>query len=283
MVTRLEGVRSAEAALEKAGLAWGIRQEPIYDVDRDKIPTHKAIVRADTGDRLAVVKNSYEPVDNFTFGFFDVLCNRFGARYEFAGSVGQGQKVWLQARVGSFFAEKSDEVRTYITLLNSFDQSTSLRVLLGGVRMFCNNQLTKCIDSASLNICIRHSSSIHEKLDQAFTLMDQSLSGFRVFEKKAQFLARKSVNGAQVQRFLDIVLPNENDESSRIRNARDRTVQLFESGKGNTGRSAWHLFNGFVERLDTDGGGDQDRLEFSRQFGYRADRKGRAFQAALAL
>ncbi len=110
---------------------------------------------------------------------------------------------------------------------------------------------------------------------------DLSITSFGLFVNKAKILAHKTINERQVRQFLDELIPDSG--STRSKNARERVVELYRSGKGNHGRSGWDLVNGFAEHIDHDGNGDQDSLIDSRLFGYRAAQKSRAFDLALAM
>ena len=284
MLVKLDGVRSATTALQKSGLDWTVREEPVYDSSDRVIPSHKTIVRADTGQRLSVVKKSFHPIDNYVFSFFDIICQRYGATYQYGGMINNGCKVFLQASLDAFEIQKGDEIVPYICLLNSFDSSSSLKAFISPVRLFCSNQLTKCIRSATTNISIRHTSGIHEKVNEGFRIFNLSVAGLQVFKQKASFLAKKPVNKKQVNQFLDEMVPiNTESKSTRIKNKRKRIVELFTCGKGNKGQSCWDLFNGYAEHLDWDGKGCPDRLLESRLFGHRASSKGKAFEVAMAL
>ena len=50
-----------------------------------------------------------------------------------------------------------DDVDTYLTLLTSHDATASMTIALSMVRLFCQNQINRCLREASNKVKIRHS------------------------------------------------------------------------------------------------------------------------------
>lgn len=283
MLTNLSGksIRTAEQALAASGLSWGIRESSVYDAAGKPMKGYKALCRTDTGAQLSIVKDTYSTIDNSVFGFFDAVCKKQNAEYVAGGSLDGGRRVFLSARVGRMEIQRGDEVDCNLILLNSFDGSSSLRALICPWRLVCSNQLSRAAKESVANISIRHTSGINDRVLEAFKLFNMSMTSFGLFVNKSKLLAHKNINSQQVKQFLDEMVPDSG--ATRSKNARDRVVSLFQSGKGNHGRTAWDIVNGYVEHLDWDGEGEKDRLIDSRLFGYRAQQKARAFDLALAL
>ena len=97
------GKKVAEApcskeALELAGLNWRVLQEPIYTDTQELIAGYKANVRDIDRRVLGVVTDRYRVIQNEdAFSFTDALLGE-GVRYETAGSLQDGRKVWMLAR-----------------------------------------------------------------------------------------------------------------------------------------------------------------------------------------
>jgi hypothetical protein len=108
-----------------------------------------------------------------------------------------------------------------------------------------------------------------------------SIKAFDVFQEKSKFLAQKLVDKQMVQRFLDEVI--EDTGSTRVKNQREKVQELFESGRGNFGKSAWHLYNGATEFVDHFRSSDSKKRLDSAMFGSGALLKEKAFATALAL
>ena len=97
--TRVIEALSSEDALIAAGLNWNVIQEPIYTGENEPISGYKANVRDSDRKVLGVVTDRYKVVQNHeAFVFTDALLGQ-GVRYETAGSLQEGRKVWLLAHM----------------------------------------------------------------------------------------------------------------------------------------------------------------------------------------
>jgi len=82
-----------------SGLNWNVIQKPIMTTSYTPIPGYKANIR-DTDNRvLGVVTDRYRVVQNSeAFAFTDALLGE-GVRYETAGSLQDGKKIWILAKL----------------------------------------------------------------------------------------------------------------------------------------------------------------------------------------
>lgn len=97
--TRVEEAPASADALRLAGLDWQVIQEPIFTDNEELISGYKANVRDSDRKVLGVVSDRYKIVQNQeAFSFTDTLLGN-GVRYETAGSLQEGRKVWLLARL----------------------------------------------------------------------------------------------------------------------------------------------------------------------------------------
>ena len=90
----------SSAALELAGLDWTVTQKDIATADGGKvIPGFKANVRELDDKVLGIVTDRYKVVQNTeAFAFTDALLGE-GVRYETAGSLQGGRRIWLLAKL----------------------------------------------------------------------------------------------------------------------------------------------------------------------------------------
>jgi len=282
MLIKLNGIRSAEQALEKANLMWSVEQAPLVTGNGLEVNSHKALYRSDSKKVLGVVGQDYEIIQNTTaFAFFDVVAERYGARYEYAGIIKEGRKIFLQAKLGkSFDVVRGDTVDCFVTLVTSHDGSSSLRAFLTPIRLFCQNQLIRAIKAATTNVMLKHTSNVNDRIRDAMNIFHMSTQAFEVFEEKARYLARKIVDKQMVERFLNEVIDG---SSTRAKNQREWVRELFENGRGNSGKSAWHLYNGAVEFVQYARTSDPEKSLDSAMFGTGAALAQKAFEASLVL
>ena len=102
------GVQVQEApeskdALRLAGLNWKVYQREVYTDSGIKIEGYRANVRNTDNKVLGVVTERYKIVQNEeAFSFTDALLGK-GVRYETAGSLQEGKKVWQDSRKNTSF------------------------------------------------------------------------------------------------------------------------------------------------------------------------------------
>ena len=97
--TRVESALCAEEALEQSGLDWNVIQRPIMTSDYHPIPGYKANIRDKDNRILGVVTDRYKVVQNAeAFAFTNALLGE-GVKYETAGSLNEGRKVWMLAKL----------------------------------------------------------------------------------------------------------------------------------------------------------------------------------------
>jgi phage/plasmid-like protein (TIGR03299 family) len=164
--TKLEQAPTSAEALAEAGLGWNVNLQPIQTADGVLIETHRAVRRDSDGSVLGVVGTDYRPLQNSeAFAWFDPFVQAGEATYETAGSLRDGKRVWILARLKGSDAvivpQSDDRVVKYVLLSNSHDGSLRARVGFTATRVVCANTLHVAHTSnASALIQIKHTASI---------------------------------------------------------------------------------------------------------------------------
>ena len=173
--------------------------------------------------------------------------------------------------------------------MNSHDGSTTLRVLLTPIRVVCANTLALAHRAdASKLIRLKHTKDIHENLANVREVMNVANQEFEATAEQYRLLARKSINQADLRRFVKKVFKVEDDKiSTRMKNTIEEILGKCESGKGNDLPSVrgtlWTAYNGFNEWLAYDRGhNEQNRLN-SLWFGDSANVNRFALETAMAM
>lgn len=145
---RVESALSSEEALEMSGLNWNVIQRPIMTGNYDLIPGYKANIR-DTDNRvLGVVTDRYRVVQNAeAFAFTDTLLGE-GVKYETAGSLQNGRKIWLLAKLPDKYIIEGDQIEPYLVFSSSHDGSGSIKVAMTPIRVVCQNTLNIALSTA---------------------------------------------------------------------------------------------------------------------------------------
>lgn len=192
---KVEEALSSSEALKEAELDWNVIQRSILTDTLMEIPGFKANIRDTDNQVLGVVTNRYKIVQNHeAFAFTDDLLGE-GVRYETAGSLQNGRKVWLLAKLPDNYIISGDRISPYLVFSNSHDGSGSIKVAMTPIRVVCQNTLNLALSNAKRIWTTIHTGDIKSKLDEA---------------KKTLLLAEYYMDklGAEVDRLNRIKIPD---------------------------------------------------------------------------
>lgn len=239
--TDVKDCTSAQEVMEKAGLNWNVEKcelsakmpltmrdsQMLFDnADEDEfaycgkvfrtVPNQYGTYRTDINQPLGIVKQKYEVVQNMdAFNFFDDAIGEGKARWEYAGMMGYGQKIYVAAKLPTEITVKGDPVETYLVFSNSHDGSSALDILFTPVRMFCLNCLNAALRNADSHIRLRHTKSVGEKLQQGKEVLKIACEYADDTKLLYESLAMATLSEKQVMEyFARIVLTDE--EVSRV-------------------------------------------------------------------
>lgn len=171
----------SKSALELAGLNWTVIQKPIKTQDGLPIPGFKANMRNTDNQVLGVVTDRYKVVQNQdAFAFTDKLLGE-GVTYETAGSLREGHRTWLLAKLPQRYIISGDEMTPYLVFMNSHDGTGAIKAAMTPIRVVCMNtllyadkymsELGKAIDRMNkINLSDRQ---VYEYIDALFPLLDE--------------------------------------------------------------------------------------------------------------
>ena len=109
----------------------------------------KTNVREDTGDVLGIVSDEYEVVDNAeAFRFLGELISS-DMRFETAGSLWDGRRVWVLARLPEYVELGGELAATYVYVANSHDNSMAVTAAVTPIRIVCANTLSAAVRQPS--------------------------------------------------------------------------------------------------------------------------------------
>jgi len=292
--TELKNPAKAREAIEAARLDYKVEIQPVYLKNGNEIAQAKATVA--NGKTLGVVGNGYRVIQNVeAFNFFDVVVGEGNAYYETCGALGQGERIWILAKVpGDIIVRKDDKIEKYLILTNSHDGKSSLRLYLSPVRVVCSNTLTASMHNAENNICIRHTGNVQDKVEEARRVLGITINYYKQFEQIVKSMANVQMSKATAENYFNTLLKvdgdKEDESAAQTINKRNELLGLFENGMGNDQPGIKHTvyaaYNAATELIDhhrTVKGANADPTKklSSIWFGSGADFKARAFDEAL--
>lgn len=162
--TIVQEAATSEEALRLAGLDWNVEQKPVIYNGEDT--GYKFNVRSSDDTVLGVVGSRYKPVQNTeAFAFTDELIGG-DVRYETAGSLASGKRIWLLAKMDDVKV-LDDTVEPFLCLTNSHDGYGSLKVCMTPVRVVCQNTLNCALSRAKRTWNVRHTGSVMNRVTEA--------------------------------------------------------------------------------------------------------------------
>lgn len=220
-----EAPTSAEA-LKLAGLDWTVEARDMWlNGGYEPIPGYKANVRSSDNKVLGVVSNKYRIVQNAeAFAFTDALIGG-DVHYETAGSLLDGKKIWLLAKLPDSEV-CGDKTETYMCFSNTHDGSGAVRVCMTPVRVVCNNTLNLALDTAQRAWSVRHVGDINTKLVEARQCLDMANKYMDELATRADQMANTTVSDARLREVLDSLFPEADDMTDRQK----RHVQDMKDG-----------------------------------------------------
>jgi len=211
--TRVEEALTSEDALHYSGLDWTVRQESMMTATFLDVPGCKANIRNDNNAILGVVSDSYQIVqNNEAFAFTDALLGD-GVRYETAGSLDGGRKVWLLARLPERYQLVDEDVDPYIVFTNTHDGSGAIKVAPTPIRVVCQNTLNLALNNAKRCWSAKHTSNVHSRIEDARNTLLFADKYMKALQEEAERMSMQRVTDKMFMNLVDKLLPLEDDAS----------------------------------------------------------------------
>lgn len=215
---------TSEDALRLAGLDWNVIQEPVLTKYNEMIPGYKANVRDKDRRVLGVVTDRYKVVQNSeAFAFTDALLEN-GVKYETAGSLQEGRKTWMLARLPHQYIINGDEVSPYLVFMNSHDGSCSIKCAITPVRVVCNNTLNLALRTAKRTWSCMHTGDIADKMLEARDTLFHASEYMAELGKSFDQLNRIRLSDQKVMEYIEMLIP-EPDKATDIQKKNIRKLR----------------------------------------------------------
>ena len=196
-------------ALELAGLDWHVVQKDILTTDGFPMEGFKANVRETDDQVLGVVTNRYKVVQNEeAFAFTDALLGE-GVRYETAGSLQNGRRIWILARLPQQYIISGDEITPYLVFMNAHDGTGAIKVAMTPIRVVCQNTLNLALSTAKRSWSVNHVGDIEGKLEDAKDTLLYAGHYMSELGKEIDHLSQKKLSDRQVYDYIDALFPDE--------------------------------------------------------------------------
>lgn len=204
---RVDHALSSEEALNEAGLNWEVMQKRLLTNDLQPVPGYFANVRSTDEKVLGVVTSRYKIVQNReAFAFTDELLGK-GVKYETAGSLREGRKTWILAKLPKTYRMAEDKVMPYLVFSNTHDGSAAIKVAMTPVRVVCSNTLNLALSRADRIWSCNHTGDMEMKLEDARKTLFMAEDYMSELSKEADKLTARKVTNAEIEEYIKLLLP----------------------------------------------------------------------------
>ena len=205
--TEVKTAPTSEDALVNAGLDWTVLQKNVFSEDGYLIPGCKANIRNTDRASLGIVSDKYKVVQNKeAFQFTDDLLGA-GVRYETAGSLQGGRKVWMLAKMPQRYIISGDEIAPYMVVMNSHDGSSGIKVAMTPVRVVCQNTLNLALRNAKRTWTTKHTENVMSRVHEAKETLQLAESYMGELGRSIDRLSRINLTDKKVMEFMESFFP----------------------------------------------------------------------------
>ena len=176
-----------------------IHGKDVYRVCENAFATY----RTDYNIPLGVVKSKYTPVQNVeAFSFFDEAIGKNKAIWQTAGFFGNGERIFVSAKLPDNILVNDDPVENYLVFTNSHDGSSGVKILFTPIRVVCENTLNAAVKGASNYVTYRHTANVHNKISVAQEILGISKIKVKEAQEYYNFLNTIKVTDNDVVRYI---------------------------------------------------------------------------------
>ena len=244
----MEAPTSADA-LSLAGLDWNVIQKSVVTEDGIPIPGFKANLRDTDKKVLGIVTDRYKVIQNIdAFSFTDELLGE-GVTYETAGSLQEGRRTWLLAKLPQRYIISGDEITPYLVFMNSHDGTGAIKAAMTPIRVVCQNTLNLALSTAKRYWSTNHTGDIRGKMEDArYTLLyaDQYMAELG---KAIDSLTRVKLTDRQVYESIDALFPllenpTEQQKKNILKMKEEMKLRYFDAPDlKHVGKNAYRFVN----------------------------------------
>ena len=249
---------NTEQILEQNGLNWNVVKKPLLYAGECTTEANNGlhstdyygIVREDTGEVFATVKEAYTPTQNHTIiETMQEIAGQNDLEIVKAMPFNEGRKVMVQMkRPNNHVVIGGQDTEQYIYAINSHDGSSSLKFGFMNKVIFCQNQFGWLNSNAISGY--RHTQSIQDKVKELpaiinFTSQEEKIANLQMFSDQ-------SATPTLVNDLIDYLtntdrMATEKDMSSRKQNMIYDIAHCIDSEMSRISHTKWGVFNGITK------------------------------------
>lgn len=225
MFQRISGCRTCEQVLGADHRDDCDLTGPVLDTDTSnlylEVPDHRIVERDDTQAVLGPVSDTFGLVYHSTMGEIIDAMYGAGAKFETAGSVEGGAKVWALVYLDEPYTLPGDDSESYpfTALLNAHDGTGAAKLVNTDVRVVCWNTYNAASmqgEKTGRQFVFRHTANVLDRIDEA----KEALAGLRETSKDwvalATDLFQLRADDMALNHFIGEFIPNPAEHGEQI-------------------------------------------------------------------
>lgn len=232
--------------LEQTATNWTVNKLPL--VSQDGLPTESfGMFRNDNNLWLGTIGKQYEPIQNFEMVETLIATTEEISEKHKGGMLFNGKKVYYQSEIDPIQVA-NDEVKRYVTILNSHDGSSSIGFGFSNTVVVCQNTFYKAMKDVQR---FRHTTTAKERLEIARKQVREILLAENEVMETYQRMADKKITNNAIKMVVadlfdfkpeDFENPVE-DFSTRKVNDIAKFKEIMDAEFASHGETLWGLFN----------------------------------------
>jgi len=193
--------------------------------------------------------SSYHPSD--ISKFWEIIRLGFGDtphQILSAGSVENRSKIFASIKVSDGFRIRDREFTDYISLIDSFDKSTSMWALYSSVCVVCQNTLKMAMASGNTIGKAKHTAMLDVNVQRLIDAIDAFAGTSATFQQMLNQAVQTPCSRDEARAWI-VGLEGRNADrmTNGLLQKTARMVELFEMGKGNEGNSRLDAFSAVTD------------------------------------
>lgn len=241
---------------------------------------------------LSIMGEGYQKIPNVDLlesaerAFSDVGCK---VRFSTAGTLDKLKKFFFSVELEGheIFTAGGDKILSHINFITSHDGSYAVQAYDSNIRIVCMNTFRWSLDAAGqVGFTVKHTKNCRAQFENLELFLSEILNGRDILKDQLDILKDTFIDINTAEDFAKGYLAKVNkvkkgmELSTRSRNAALELVNLFQVGKGNSGESAFDLWNAGTEYWTSGEGVGRDNENSTREkrvcksaFGMAAEHK----------
>lgn len=264
---QFDELMTAEQAFEAAQLNYEVVKEPVYRRFGDNliaVPDKYITVNMDNQEILGLVGSRYHILQNKdAVEFFDAIMGDTGARFHTAGALGNGEKMWLLAKLpDSYEPLMGDLIDKYLLFTHAHDGTWEIQARFTDIRAVCQNTVTAGMKGTKEFMSLKHTAGARDRLAFVGQLMKDMNDHFAAKKEVFQEFAAFRIDDDWIEAYEENIFgpTPTNAVHGRTQNLYQRKVRAFEQNlMGGMGveipgvrGTAWGAYNAMIEFADYD-------------------------------